>query len=278
MNTIFRETIQPLDSSYFVFAPRNNPVAFPEHWHTMAEFILSLEDGCHYTVNEEHYTLNSGEVLLIWPTELHEVVACPDGASIILQFDASLITNCKDFNVYYHSLRNVHHLKQFSPEVNTFFCEAFSHIDAMRLEPYAEPHILIQIYEMMIRLCQSIQGNSSSVSPVASDNTFYLIKKACSYIDANCERDLPQTEVAQFCGFSSYYFSKIFHKYTGETFPEYLTKKRIGLSTQLLQNNSLSIAEVSYQSGFQSISNFNKLFKKHIGCTPMQYRKLYSAN
>lgn len=278
MNTIFRENIKSLESSYFAFSPRNSPTVFPEHWHTMAEFILAAKDGCHFTVNEESITLNAGEVLLVWPTELHEIISCPDSSTTVLQFDATIITECKDFNIYYHNLRNIHNLKKFSAEVNDFFCQAITDIEVLYSEPFAEPKILVKIYEMMIELCRNLQESAiaQSVYTTPSDHTFYIIKKACSFIDANCERDLSQTEVAEFCGFSTYYFSKIFHKYTLETFPEYLTKRRIAVSTQLLQNKSISIADVSYQSGFQSISNFNKLFKKNMGCTPMQYRKLYS--
>lgn len=278
----FQEIIAPARSRVLAFAS-DTPEVFPEHWHTMAEFVCALRDSCVISVNREIYTLHPGEVLLIWPTELHATVSNPRQASILLQFNDDLITSCKDFDIAYHSLRKIHDLKAYSPSLNAVIASCLKEmykVHQSRTEHFSEPKMLIRIYEMMIALCEHVQTDNanSAVPSGGADSNFYVIKKACSYINENYDRNLTQQEVAGYCGFSSWYFSKIFHAYTQESFPEFLTRKRLSAATRLLNSESISIAEAAYQSGFQSISNFNKVFRRMIGCTPLQYRKLYSPD
>lgn len=282
MNHSFQEIIKPLKSEYWEFSP-HVPATFPEHWHTMAEFIYCKNSPCSYSVNREQYHLNPGDVLMIWPTELHEIQDSPQEAATILQFNDDLLSHCRDFDVYYHKLRNIHSLREYSAELNERIANYLSQIEAIHQdhsEQFCEPKILIMIYQMLIELCSNLNTSPSQPSSIVDsyNHNFYVIKKACSYINSNYDRSLSEHEVAEHCGFSTYYFSKIFHEYTQETFPEYLTKKRLAAATKLLCSETISVADVAYQSGFQSISNFNKVFKKIMGCSPLQYRKLYSED
>lgn len=281
MDKRLQEVIKSVGSDNFAFSNSASPTHFPEHWHTLAEFILAKKDGCKYSINHKEYELNSGEILLIWPMELHSIISTPSDSSLILQFRDDILIDCKDFNINYHNLRNIHNLNKFSPELNSSIRDQILKIDELTTsgEPFAEPKILIIINQILIDICERIQHNNipQSSVPGYESPTYYVIKKACGFITDNCTRNLTQTEVSDYCGFSSYYFSRIFKKYTGESFPEYLTKKRIAASTYLLLSDTTSITDIAFKSGFQSISNFNKAFKKIMGYTPMQYRNLYSG-
>ena len=279
MDNHFRETINPEPYTQFAFAFQNSPGKFPAHWHTSAEFIMATRDNSSYRVNGTLYTLNASEMLLVWPTELHEVVSAPEASSVIIQFTPDLITNCMDFNIYYHRLRDIHSPKALSPELNDRICRQVKQIKAClsNAKPLAEPKTIIHIYEILIILCDYLQQDSSHPDVTDSfSHTLHMIKKACCYIDSHCDQNICQKEVAAYCGFSPYYFSRIFREFTHESFPEYLTKKRITAAARLLMSETLPITDVAYQSGFQSISNFNKVFKKFTGCTPVQYRSLHS--
>jgi AraC-like DNA-binding protein len=71
---------------------------------------------------------------------------------------------------------------------------------------------------------------------------------------------------------SVFYFCKVFRKATGLTFTEYLTQVRVTKAKNLLQNPHTRIAEVAFESGFQSITHFNRSFRKLEGRSPKQYR------
>ena len=99
-----------------------------------------------------------------------------------------------------------------------------------------------------------------------------------TYISQNCEKDLSQKDISDIFGFSHFYFSRLFKEYTHMTFNDYLSNERIQRATRLLCEEALPITEIAYQSGFQSISNFNRVFNKITHYSPSEYRKKYNGN
>ena len=69
------------------------------------------------------------------------------------------------------------------------------------------------------------------------------------------------------------YCCELFKKVTGMTFSQYITDLRMKKASELLQNSSLSIADVCKSVGYSDYFYFNKVFKKNLGCTPSKYRK-----
>jgi AraC-like DNA-binding protein len=79
-------------------------------------------------------------------------------------------------------------------------------------------------------------------------------------------------DAARHVHLSPHYFCKIFHKATGLTFTEYLARLRVEKARGLLHNSGLRITEVAFGAGFQSISQFNAVFRKHAGQSPTEFR------
>lgn len=71
---------------------------------------------------------------------------------------------------------------------------------------------------------------------------------------------------------STFYFCKIFRKVTGLNFTDYLSRLRIEKAKNLLLNPNLRISEIAYEVGFQSLTHFNRVFKKIVGQSPTSYR------
>ena len=70
------------------------------------------------------------------------------------------------------------------------------------------------------------------------------------------------------------YIGKLFKAQTGFTVKEYLNRRRLDTAEQLLRNTKLSITEISSKSGFNNVTYFNRLFKKHFNFSPKNYRKV----
>ncbi|UKS28694.1 AraC family transcriptional regulator [Paenibacillus sp. HWE-109] len=104
-----------------------------------------------------------------------------------------------------------------------------------------------------------------------------LIQKVVRYIEENYHFDLSLDQCAQICGLSPHYLSKLFKKNMDVSFIEYLTKTRIDQSIALLNTTDLSVSDVAERVGYQT-KNFIRVFKKHIGVTPGQYRGADSEN
>ncbi|MDO3679046.1 AraC family transcriptional regulator [Paenibacillus ehimensis] len=99
---------------------------------------------------------------------------------------------------------------------------------------------------------------------------------AVAYIEANHHIDLSLDQVAERCGLSPPYFSKLFKRIIGVSFIEYLTAYRIDRAKTLLKTTGLSVAEVAESVGYQP-KNFIRVFKKQTGQTPGQFRETGSA-
>lgn len=95
------------------------------------------------------------------------------------------------------------------------------------------------------------------------------VMKACGYIRARAVAgDINLAEVARHCCVSEGHLSRIFHHATGLTFREYLTQVRIERAKSLLISSGKSVTEIAYESGFQSLSQFHRVFRKIHGTSP----------
>lgn len=98
------------------------------------------------------------------------------------------------------------------------------------------------------------------------------ITRARQYIEAHYTEELPLGKVAQAVNMSSYYFCKMFRRATGVTFTDYLSRVRIEKAKSLLLNPNARVSEIAFDTGFASITNFNRTFKQFVGHSPTDYR------
>lgn len=97
------------------------------------------------------------------------------------------------------------------------------------------------------------------------------------YIHANySDSSLSLYMAAEHAGISSSYLSRLFKKEMGASFVDYTNNYRVEKSKFLLESSELLIKEIAYQTGFNSMQNFFRIFKKHNGCSPGEYRQSYN--
>jgi len=100
-----------------------------------------------------------------------------------------------------------------------------------------------------------------------------MITRAKEYIKANQGEDISLGDVAKAVNTSTFYFCKMFKKATGLNFTDYLSRIRIEKAKNLLLNPNLRISEIAYEVGFQSLTHFNRVFRKLVGQSPTDYRR-----
>ena len=100
-----------------------------------------------------------------------------------------------------------------------------------------------------------------------------LIYHTVQYLTMNFERKLSLEEVAHTMRISPTYLSRVFKRETGSSMVDFLNRIRIEKSKELLADESIRLIEVALQSGFESQSYFNRIFKQVCDVTPQQYRK-----
>jgi AraC-like DNA-binding protein/ligand-binding sensor protein len=98
------------------------------------------------------------------------------------------------------------------------------------------------------------------------------VARARQFIAANLSEMLSLGMVARAVGMSSFYFCKLFKKSTGLTFTEYVARLRVEKVKQLLVQPHARVSEAAFAAGFQSLSQFNRIFRRVTGRAPSDYR------
>jgi AraC-like DNA-binding protein/ligand-binding sensor protein len=99
-----------------------------------------------------------------------------------------------------------------------------------------------------------------------------LVQKAREYIQNHKSEPLTLSAVAQASGASVFHFCKVFKKTTGLKFTDYVARVRLEDARAQLLNPSRRISEVAYDVGFQSLTQFNRMFKRVFGQSPSEFR------
>lgn len=149
-------------------------------------------------------------------------------------------------------------------------------------DAYYHSHTLApQQYTAMIKLLEIFATHISTLANeivVQEDEAESpMIRRARAYILANQADPIDLDKVAQAMHVSTFYFCKMFKKATGLTFTDYLSRVRVEKAKTLLLNPHLRISEIAYDVGFQSLTHFNRMFRKIVGESPTAYRESKSV-
>ncbi|MCQ2590199.1 MAG: response regulator [Treponema sp.] len=100
-----------------------------------------------------------------------------------------------------------------------------------------------------------------------------IIKKVCDYIVENLSKEITLEQAAENVNVSSFYLSKLFKEEKGTNFINFLNDKRLEKARDLLKNSSLSIKEITAETGYNDQNYFSRIFRAKYGSTPTEYRK-----
>lgn len=131
-------------------------------------------------------------------------------------------------------------------------------------------------YASLIRLltifAEHLAASANQLLLTAGSTESPAISQARGYIAQNYEETIALPTVAKFVNMSASYFSERFKEATGLKFVDFVARTRIEKARTLLQDPKRRISEVAFDVGFQSLSQFNRAFKKIAGQSPREYR------
>lgn len=151
-------------------------------------------------------------------------------------------------------------------------------VDLKQLEEayYATRVLAPDQYESMVRLLSifaghlAAAGNQLALQRAAPDNA--PVTRARQIIDQGFREELSLGDVARRVNVSAGYFSMMFKRATGLNFVDYVARLRVEKAKNILQNPKFRISEVAYDVGFQSLSQFNRTFRRVVGESPRAWR------
>ncbi|WP_372983048.1 helix-turn-helix domain-containing protein [Marinobacter sediminum] len=102
-----------------------------------------------------------------------------------------------------------------------------------------------------------------------------LVELAVAHIEQHLHEKLSQSDIAERCNTTSYHLSRAFKQCYGITFQDYIMRRRLDRAGELLCNASASVSDVCWSVGFRDASYFTRMFSRHTGLTPSQYRRTW---
>lgn len=277
------KTHQSEDGSSAFLWINMEPGIFPLHWHSTVEIVMPVSNTFTVTMNKTTYHLKENDIFIIPPGELHELIPPKDGGyRFILLFDLSSLNKFKGFTRLF-SLFSLSSL--ITPETMPEIYARERELLVRVAEEYAnggdlaEPSILALLIQFFVLLARNTEDLVPTSLPAMQPNKQreYIEKfnTVFEYIEHHYTEDISLEEVAAQIGFSKFHFSRLFRQFTDTSFYDYLCARRIKAAEALLLDPNLPITEIALQSGFASISTFNRVFKKFKECTPTEFKEFY---
>ena len=257
---------------------------FDSPWHFHHEYELTYIESGHGTrfVGTSAESFTEGDLVLIGP-QLPHYWRCD---SIFYQqedlISKSQVIQFKDDLFFANELpemKNIHSLLRKSTSGIQFINGKKYESEITNLGNLTGISRLLSLYEILERL--SLDSNQKLLSTTESSQ-FYQAKdsatfqKILNYIFDNLEQEISLDIISKKVFMSKSSFCKYFKKRTKTTFTDYVNKLRITKAARLLSESDLTVSEICFASGFNSLSYFNRQFQKQKKISPKAYSKLYN--
>lgn len=141
--------------------------------------------------------------------------------------------------------------------------------------PYRELEKILLFAEERILRAEKTAELAERIVDVVTDDSETIVSQVKKLIAENLSSDIQRDELAAEVHISPGHLTRIFKKEEGIALSDYIIKKRIFVSKQLLSKTALSITAIASRVGFAYASYFTKVFKEQVGMTPQEYRQAH---
>jgi AraC-like DNA-binding protein/ligand-binding sensor protein len=148
---------------------------------------------------------------------------------------------------------------------------------AWEKNPFIPPDKYNAIVRLLAFFADQLSALSNQLMTEKRNAEPPLVLKAREYIEKHRTEELSLADVAKAAGASVFHFCKVFHRATGLKFTDYVARVRLEDARNRLLNPNLRVSEIAYDVGFQSLTQFNRTFKRVFGQSPSEFRARLSS-
>ena len=282
---IMREITPLSEQDCFYIADRHKS-AFDYPIHCHPEYELNFTEhatGARRIVGDSEETVGDYDLVLITSSDLEHVWEqgeCQRGdiREITIQFDKGLLPDSLLHKNQFDSIRHMLERAQCGLAFPlTAIMKVYAKLDNLahhRTGFHAVLDLLEVLYELSV--CDGArQLSSSAFARIETQSDSRRVDRVQKYIAHHYSEDIRLEDMAQMVGMTAEAFSRYFRQRAGRTLSEYIIDTRIGSAARMLVDSTNTVAEICYDCGFNTLSNFNRLFKRKKGCTPKEFRENY---
>ena len=281
---IIREITPLLEKDCFYIADRRKTeFTYPMHCHKEFElnFVINAP-GVQRIVGDSAEIIGDYDLVLITSPDLehvweqHECKSC-DVREITIQFSPQFMKTLLATNQFDRVT------KMFDKAQNGLcfpmpaIMKVYSLLDGLPDTKgfYAVTRFLTLLYELSMFTDEARVLSSSSFARIEQHSDSRRVQKVQDFINRHYKEEIRLNQLADMVGMTEVSFSRFFKLRTGKTLQDYITDIRLGYALRMLVDTTMSIAEICYESGFNNLSNFNRIFKKKKMVSPKDFRANY---
>lgn len=241
------------------------PLAFGAHLHYHLELVYMLKGSTRCAVDTGEYVLESGDVLLVFPNQVHRYDPSENEKYLLFIINPDLFP---ELSRYFSGIAPdspiVHGIGN-DPELHRLLV-MLADTDSMPGEyrdAITKGYLLAFFGKLLSRMSFSEASQSDS----------HTLRAIVSFCAQNYSRELTLSTLEEELHLSKYYISHLFGSKIGTGFNDYINALRVSEACRYLRRTNKSITEISALVGFGTLRTFNRAFVKHVGMSPSEYRK-----
>ncbi|MDF2713862.1 MAG: AraC family transcriptional regulator [Paenibacillus sp.] len=254
------------------------------HTHQGIEILYVYEGSGHVILDDRFYAVNPRTLIIFKPFQLHciRMDIPPKYTCSLFKVKPSFLDQCAHFLPRCHDMISgfINHnesrqIFQLNDAQHVQLDDRFRNLfETLRTSPLNmhEEAVILFVLNFFVDLTIKIMPNANAGQPIKPFRTTQRVGEVLKWIDANYKEQFKLDKLAEDLHYSASYMSKLFRRQTGKSIPEYVTEKRLEQARILLHTQTLSVEEISEQTGFNSPSYFIRTFKNKYGVPPHQYR------
>lgn len=278
--------ISPLSGKdvLYIADRRKKEFTYPIHQHPVYELnFVERAPGVRRIVGDSNEVIGEYDLVLITSPDLEHVweqntCVSEDIREITIQFDIDFSANSLFDRNPFNSM------KRMMVEAQKGLCfpldaimKVYRELDTLSSIKdgfYAFMQFLTILYELS--KCEGARAlSSTSFAKIEVPSDSRRVQKVKTFIDAHYREDIRLAQLSDIAGMSDSSFSRFFKLHTGRNLSDYIIDLRLGYACRQLVDSTDSVAEICYASGFNNLSNFNRIFRKRKGCSPSEFRENY---
>ena len=279
--------ITPLgDYEFLYIADRHKKeFTYPIHQHNLFELnFVEQAAGCRRVVGDSSEVIGDYDLVLITSPDLEHVweqheCHSQDIHEVTVQFyldfereGSPLKTN--PFRSIYRMLVRAKHGLAFPMQAVMAIYQRLVRLSAIE-ESFLMVHELFYILYELSKYDDARELSSSAFAKVSIESDSRRVLKVKNHIATHITDDLRLEDLSSMIGMTPSAFSRFFTLHPGKNLSEYLVDIRLGNAARRLIDTTDTVSEICYCCGFNTLSNFNRLFRKRKGCSPTEFREKY---
>ncbi len=259
------------------------------HMHEFFELLYVINGTCINTFSDRSFDMKPGDICISAPGSVHSISAFSDDAimiNILLRkttFEHAFLGLLDEDDILASFFRRALYSSDTIPYL-LFHTgqdkELFSIADRIYNEYHANHRfrrqmvntLLSEFFVLLLRKYEQYVESPFFGTSEHAENIIYILR----YIQENAETVTLGT-LASFSNYSERQLQRIIEHATNMSFSTLIQTLRMKKAASLLKESDLSIEMVCEQTGYASANNFRRVFSKHFGCTPKEYRKAYKV-